>query len=130
MHRRNRRRWAAEHKQWRLAEWHEALFSDETKICVDHPDTRQGVWRRRAERYANPCVQETNRWGGGSVMVWGGISTELVVINGNLSAQRYINLVLRPVVLPFLNAQRDIKTMLALIRLNSHETSSGATTSM
>ena len=114
VHRRNRRRWAEEHKQWRLAEWHEVLFSDETKICVDRPDRRQGVWRRRAERYANPCVRETNRWGGASVMVWGGISTrrrtELVVINGNLSAQRYVNFVLRPVVLPFLNAHRDITT--------------------
>ena len=71
-----------------------------------------------------------DRWGGASVMVWRGISTELGVISGNLSAQRYISLVLRHVVLPFLNAHRDIKTMLALIRLNSHETSSGATTSM
>ena len=47
-------------------------------------------------------------------MVWGGISTrrrtELVVIDGNLSPQRYVNFVLRPVVLPFLNAHRDITT--------------------
>ena len=69
---------------------------------------------RRGERYANPCVRQTDRWKGASVMFWGGISTrrrtQLVVIDGNLTAQRYVNLVLRPVVLPFLNAHRDITT--------------------
>ena len=38
-------------------------------------------------------------------MVWGGISvrsrTELLVLNGTLTGQRYINEVLQPVVLPF-----------------------------
>ena len=38
-------------------------------------------------------------------MVWGGISvrsrTELLVLNGTLIGQRYINEVLQPVVLPF-----------------------------
>ena len=40
-------------------------------------------------------------------MVWGGISgdgrTELVVINGNLNADRYINEVLTPHVIPYMN---------------------------
>ena len=38
-------------------------------------------------------------------MVWGGLSvrsrTELLVLNGILTGQRYINEVLQPVVLPF-----------------------------
>ena len=42
-------------------------------------------------------------------MVWGGINhkgkTNLVVIRGNLNAQGYINDVLRPVVVPFINNQ-------------------------
>ena len=50
--------------------------------------------KRRALRQ----ITEHNRFGGLSVMVWGGISgdgrTELVVINGNLNADRYINEVL------------------------------------
>ena len=75
-------------------------------------DRRQGVWRRRGEKYTHPCVRQTNRWGGASVMVWGGIltrrKTELVVVDGNLTAQRYIDLILRPVVIPFMNTHRDI----------------------
>ena len=68
-------------------------------------DRRHRVWRRRGERYANCAVVEHDRYGGGSLIVWGGISvrsrTELLVLNGTLTGQRYINEVLQPVVLPF-----------------------------
>ena len=52
---------------------------------------------------------EVDRFGGGgSVMVWGGIShgvkTPLVVILGNLTAARYRDQVLMPHVLPLVNA--------------------------
>ena len=68
-------------------------------------DRRRHVWRRRGERYANCAIVEHDRYGGGSLMVWGGISvrsrTELLVLNGTLTGRRYINEVLQPVVLPF-----------------------------
>ena len=68
-------------------------------------DRRRRVWRRRDERYANCAIVEHDRYGGGSLMVWGGISvcfrTELLVLNGTLTGQRNINEVLQPVVLPF-----------------------------
>ena len=61
------------------------------------------------ERTAPCCVQETVPFGGGSVMVWGSICdqqrTDLIVIDGNLTAHRYINQVLHPVLLPFLQHQ-------------------------
>ena len=41
-------------------------------------------------------------------MVWGGISytgrTDLVVVNGNLTAARYMNQIVDPHIIPFLNA--------------------------
>ena len=50
--------------------------------------------------------------GGGSVMVWDGICwryrTPLVVIDGNLTARRYIDEVLQSVVLPFLMNHADV----------------------
>ena len=68
-------------------------------------DRWRRVWRRRGEKYANCAVVEHDRYGGGSIMVWGGISVrfraELLVLNGTLTGQRYINEVLQPVVLPF-----------------------------
>jgi transposase len=52
-------------------------------------------------------VQQSDRFGGGGVMVWGAIShgwkSALVTINGNLTAQRYMDLVLTPHVIPRLN---------------------------
>ena len=40
-------------------------------------------------------------------MVWAGISanrrTQLYIVNGNLNAQRYVNEILQPIVVPFLN---------------------------
>ena len=56
-------------------------------------------------RYSDACVREVDRFGGGgSVMVWGGIShgvkTPLVVIQGNLTAVRYRDQVLMPHVPP------------------------------
>lgn len=49
---------------------------------------------------------ETNRWGGGGVLVWAGVTafnkTQLVMLDGNVNAQRYQDQVLAPVVLPFM----------------------------
>ena len=69
------------------------------------------VYRREGERFSDACVLESNRWGGASTMVWGGFlgrhKTRLVFLDfgrgrGGLTAQRYINNVLQPVVLPFM----------------------------
>jgi hypothetical protein len=51
-------------------------------------------------------VQEVDRFGGGSVMMWAAIShtgkTALVHIPGNLTAQRYCDEILQPHVLPLM----------------------------
>ena len=85
------------------------MFSDESRFSLQRSDRRQRVYRRLGERYYDVCVREVDRFGGGgSVMVWGGIShgvkTPLVVIQGNLTAVRYRDQVLMPHVLPLVNA--------------------------
>ena len=56
--------------------------------------------------FADNCLNERDRFGGGSVMVWGGIigrrKTNLIVVQGNLNAQGYINQILQPEAVPFL----------------------------
>ena len=51
-------------------------------------------WRRRGERNLPPNLLQTVAYGGGSLMVWGGISlnnkTDLIFIRGNLTAERYV----------------------------------------
>ena len=112
IHRRNRLRWSQQHLRWTQREWRQVLFSDESRFCVDAPDGRERVWRRRGERFTDNCVRQRNRWGGPSVMVWAGISsrhrTPLVVVNETLTAQRYIDQILRPYLLPFLQDHPDV----------------------
>lgn len=50
------------------------------------------VYRRRNERYSDNCVEESDRFGGGSVLIWVGISlnsqTPAIALKGNLNAQK------------------------------------------
>ena len=100
-----RQAWIRQHRRWTNQQWATVLFTDESRFLLDMLDRRRRVWRRRGERYANCAIVEHDRYGGGSLMVWGGISvrsrTELLVLNGTLTGQRYTNEVLQPVVLPF-----------------------------
>ena len=41
---------------------------------MDFTDRRARVWRMPNERFAPVCVAEHDRFGGGSIMVWAGIS--------------------------------------------------------
>ena len=65
----------------------------------------------KGEELEDDCIQEVEAFGGGTLMVWGGISedgrTDLVVIEGGLTAQRYIEEILRPVVIPYAAAIGD-----------------------
>ncbi|GFX63243.1 transposable element Tcb2 transposase [Trichonephila clavipes] len=111
-HRRDRREWATEHVNWRRNEWSNALFSDESRFSV-HPDNRRiFIWRDRGSRNNPAFVHESVRFGGGGVLVYGGISidgrTDLYIIrDGPLTARRYRDEILRPIVVPYAAAIGD-----------------------
>ena len=112
IHRRNRLRWCREHQRWTWQQWASVVFSDESRFCLTTADGRERVWRRRGERFARCCNREFNRWEGPGVMVWAGITarnrTPLVVVEGNLNVQRYVNEVLEPHLVPFMEAHPEI----------------------
>ena len=85
-------------RQWRR------VFTDESQFTLFRADGRRRLYRRRGERFADACVFDRDRYGGGSVMVWGGIShgvkSPLIVLPGNLTAVRYRDGILRPVAVP------------------------------
>ena len=97
--------WTRQHCRWTNQQWATVLFTNESRFLLDILDRRRRVWRRRGERYSNCTI--VDRYGGGSLMVWGSISVrsrkELLVLNGTLTGQHYINEVLQPVVLPFVH---------------------------
>ena len=112
-HRQNRLLWANQHRPWAADnQWRRVWFSDESFFLLQRHDRRSRVYRRRNERFAQNCVDEAPPHGGGGAMVWGMISyngrSQLVHIEGGLNAQRYVNEILRPHVLPLLAAQRSV----------------------
>ena len=107
-HRVRRLAWARQHLGWTRQQWAAVLFTDESRFTISFHDGRNRVWRRRGERFQDATIQEHDRYGGGSVMVWGGMSlrsrTVLHRINGNLNGARYVNEVLRPIAVPAVQA--------------------------
>ena len=105
-HRNARTVWCNQHLRWTRQQWAQVLFSDESRFCLQPADGRIRVWRRRGEHFADGSVLKRNRYGGGSIMVWGGISahhkTPLYHVVGNLTGVRYRNEVLQPFVVPAL----------------------------
>ena len=94
-----------------MRQWRRVLFTDESRFTLYRADGRRRVYRRRGERFADACVVERNRFGGGSVMVWGGIAhgikLQLIIVAGNMTAVRYRDEILRPVVVPLVQ-QRNL----------------------
>ena len=92
-------------------QWRRVLFTDESRFTLYRADSRRRVYRRRGERFADACVVERDRFGGGSVMVWGGIAHEiksqLIIVAGNMTAVRYRDESLRPVAVPLVQ-QRNL----------------------
>ena len=105
-HQAARLQWAKRHFRWGRQQWARVLFSDESRFNLSHHDSRIQVFRRRGERFADNCLVERDRIGGGSVIVWGGImgrrKTNLIVVQGNRNPQEYINQILQPEAVPFL----------------------------
>ncbi|GFS67006.1 transposable element Tcb1 transposase [Trichonephila clavipes] len=97
--------WGDERRMW-VAEWNEVVFTDESRICLQHHDGRLRVWKHRGERMLNSCVMHRHTGLAAGIMVWGGIGyhshNPLVRTDGALNSQRYISEVLEPFVLSYL----------------------------
>jgi transposase len=87
--------------------WDVVLFSDEKKFNFDGPDGCQYYW---ADKRIPPQVYSKRVAGGGSVMVWGGMSrygtTELCFLEGKQNATSYIA-TLQDNLLPFCASVRE-----------------------
>ncbi|KAK7090302.1 hypothetical protein V1264_010117 [Littorina saxatilis] len=107
-HRRARVEWCRRHLRWTRQQWSRVLFTDESCFTLSHPDGRVRVWGRQGERFIDGTVQERNRYGGGSVMVWGGFHlqgrTPLHLAHGILTGVHYRNEILQPIAIPVLRA--------------------------
>ncbi|GFT38326.1 transposable element Tcb2 transposase [Trichonephila clavipes] len=90
------------------------LYARRPMSCFSvHPDNRRiFIWRDRGSRNNSTFLHESVRFGGGGVLVYGGISidgrTDLYIIrDGLLTARRYRDEILRPIVVPYAVAIGD-----------------------
>ena len=94
-----------------MRQWRQVIFTDVSRFTLYRADGRRHMYRRRGERFANACVVERDRFGGGSVMVWGGIAhgikSQLIIVAGNMTVVRYRDEILRPVAVPLVQ-QRNL----------------------
>jgi len=105
-HRVARLEFGRQHQNWNDNQWGQILFTDESRFCINSIDGRERLYRRQGEQNAPFNFTTTVSFGGGSIMVWGGIClgarTELVVVDGGaLTADRYIRDILQDHVVPF-----------------------------
>ncbi|UYV70424.1 Transposase [Cordylochernes scorpioides] len=103
--RRQRLEWCRARSTW-MTEWHRVVFSDESRFCLSSDSRRVRVWRRRGERSNPAAIVERPTVRQRGIMVWGAIAYDsrspLLRIKGTMTAQRYVDDVLRPVTLPYL----------------------------
>ncbi|UYV69241.1 hypothetical protein LAZ67_6002959 [Cordylochernes scorpioides] len=103
--RRQRLEWCRGRSTW-MTEWHRVVFSDESHFCLSSDSRRVRVWRRRGERSNPAAIVERPTVRQRGIMVWGAIAYDsrspLLRIQGTMTAQRYVDDVLRPVTLPYL----------------------------
>ncbi|KAL0152685.1 hypothetical protein M9458_052408 [Cirrhinus mrigala] len=97
-HRAGRLAFAREHQDWQIRHWCPVLFTDKSRFTCDG-----------RERSVACNIIQHDRFGSGSVMVWGGISLEgrpalYVLARGSLTAIRYRDEILRPLVRPYTGA--------------------------
>jgi transposase len=92
--RRARLSWSREHLNWTQEQWSHVLFTDESRFSLQTDSCRIFIWRERGTRNHPSNIIERESFGGGGLMVWGGITlngrTDLHVIDyGTLTGQRY-----------------------------------------
>ncbi|GFW62849.1 transposable element Tc3 transposase [Trichonephila clavipes] len=80
-HRQLRLQWCQARSMWNVTDWQKVVFSDESRFVWGTDDNRVRVWRR-------PAYDSRSN---------------LIVMRGTLTGQRYVDDILRPHVGPFLN---------------------------
>ncbi|KAI5117840.1 hypothetical protein M0805_008112 [Coniferiporia weirii] len=74
VHKEWRRKWALEHADWTVEDWHCIIFSDESKFQLFKSDGHQYCYIKPGQALSARFTKKTVKHGGGSIMVWGCIT--------------------------------------------------------
>lgn len=85
--------WANERKDWTDENWPAVIYSDESKFNLFGSDGVQYCRRKPGGEFEEWNVQQVMKHGGGSVMVWGCITShgfgQLVLVEGGMNAEKF-----------------------------------------
>ncbi|GFU83949.1 transposable element Tcb1 transposase [Trichonephila clavipes] len=108
-HRQCRQDFCRPRATWSVTDWRRVIFSDESRFSLSADDHRTRVWRRTGQRSEPAFIVERHTAISQGVTVWGAISwdtrSSLVVLQGTLTARRYVDDILTPIVLPMLSSR-------------------------
>jgi transposase len=95
-HRKKRLEFAQKYREWTVDDWKRVIWSDESKINRIGSDGKQWVWKLKGEGLIRREIQQTVKFGGGNLMVWGcmgwnGIG-QLVEVEGKMNANQYVDI--------------------------------------
>ena len=89
--------WARVHEEWKLEQWGQVAFTDESCFTVRPTKNRLRVWRHRGTRLNPRYIVPTFKSGYQSVSVWGGFSmrgrTPLVGTIGSFTQHTYRSII-------------------------------------
>lgn len=96
VHRKKRLAFAEKYKEWTVEDWKRVIWSDETKINRIGSDGKQWVWKQAGEGLIRREIQQTVKFGGGNIMVWGCMGWNgvgrLAEVEGRMDAEQYVNI--------------------------------------
>ena len=76
-----------------MEDWKKVVWSDETTINRLRSDGKKWAWKKAGEGLSDRLVEETVKFGGGSLMMWGCMLWEGVgygcKIDGRMDAELY-----------------------------------------
>ncbi len=91
-----RNKWAFKHAGRDWAEWRTVIFTDESKYNLVGSDGHYTVWSRQGQELNPKYTKKMIKFGGGSIMVWGSITSKgvgvLYQISGTVTAVKYIEI--------------------------------------
>ncbi|EIE82035.1 hypothetical protein RO3G_06740 [Rhizopus delemar RA 99-880] len=92
-----RLKWCRDKASWTVEDWKSVIFSDETKINVWGADGIRYYWKQVDQPWRSFHVNQTMKHGGGSVMLWGCITSRgpgyaCRVYDGTMNSKLYTHI--------------------------------------